>query len=331
MFSYFTLNNVLAIVRALVEIMVIWVLFYICLKFVRNNSRTIQIFKGILIVVIVRFVANFLGLTTITALVDTVMTWGVVAIIIIFQPEIRSGLEKMGKANYFTGTSTLSNNEKSNLVEELVKACEQMSKKKMGALISIEQGQSLSDYVKSGTLMNANVSSEIICTIFQYGTPLHDGALIIQGGKIACAATYFPPTNKDLSTSYGARHRAAVGISEISDCITIIVSEETGNISIAHQGQLTTMSADELKQYLIDQIVNVKKEENEKEKEKKDKTNKVNVFNQIFKSKKKNKKPVDKNQPITLNSEENKEEKTNSSTVVLYYESKNNKGSDTNG
>ncbi len=331
MLSYITLNNVLALARALVEIAVIWVVFYICLKFVRNNSRTIQIFKGILIVVLTRFIANLIGLTTITALLDTVMTWGVVAIVIIFQPEIRAGLEKMGKANYFTGTTTLSNNEKTTLVEELVKACEIMSNTKTGALISIEQGQSLNDYVKAGTIINANVSKEILCSIFQYGTPLHDGAVIIQGAKIACAATYFPPTSKELSTSYGARHRAAVGISEISDSITIIVSEESGHISIAQEGTLTLMSSEELKAFLLGKIVNVKKEDTETTE-----ATKVNVLNQIFKMKtKKTKKKEDENEPIKLQPtkkvEVEQNEESNKSTIVLHYETLDEEGSDTNG
>ena len=330
MLSYFTLNNALTIIGAIVEIMVIWVLFYICLKFVRNNTRTIQIFKGILIVVLVRVIANFLHLNTITALVDTVMTWGVVAIIIIFQPEIRNGLEKMGQSNYFTGTTTLSNNEKANLVDELVKACDSMSKSKTGALISIEQGQSLNDYVKTGTSIYANVSSEIICSIFQYGTPLHDGALIIQGAKIACAATYFPPTSKELSTSYGARHRAAVGISEISDCITIIVSEESGKISIAQDGKLTLMSIEELKAFLIDKIVNVKKEEVETNDEKI--KPKVNVFENIFKAKKIKKQSDEKTvEKLTPNDGvEIVDDEGNANTIVLHYE-KLEEGSESNG
>ena len=126
-----------------------------------------------------------------------------------------------------------------------------MSASKTGALISLEQGQDLSDYIKTGTSMNSIVSSELLCSIFQYGTPLHDGAVIIRGVRIACAAAYFPPTTKELPTSYGARHRAAVGISEITDSITIIVSEETGTISIAEAGELKSYTSEELRDYLM--------------------------------------------------------------------------------
>lgn len=249
--SYFTLHNLWIIIRQIADIVCVWALVYYCLKIVKNNSRTIQIFKGILLVIIIKAVATYLELNTIAALTATIMNWGVPAIIIIFQPEIRSILEKIGKTSVFSRITALTVNERENLVDELVKACAEMSKTKTGALISIEQGHSLSDFIKTGTPMNSVVSSELLCSIFQYGTPLHDGAVIIQGVKIACAAAYFPPTSKELPTSYGARHRAAVGISEITDSITIIVSEETGNISIAQDGTLTVYSEASLRDFLM--------------------------------------------------------------------------------
>ena len=215
MLNYFTLNNLRELIQQLLDIACVWALVYYCLKIVKNNSRTIQIFKGVLLIIIIRSAASFLGLHTVANLADSIMNWGVVAVIIIFQPEIRSILEKIGKTNVFSRISTLTINERENLVDELVKACAEMSKTKTGALISIEQGHSLSDYIKTGTPMNSVVSSELLCSIFQYGTPLHDGAVIIQGVKIACAAAYFPPTTRELPTSYGARHRAAVGLSLI--------------------------------------------------------------------------------------------------------------------
>lgn len=251
MLNLFTLNNLMALVQQLLDIACVWAVVYYCLKIVKNNSRTIQIFKGVLLIVIIKSCASMIGLHTIANMADAIMTWGVVAIIVIFQPEIRSILEKIGKTNVFSRISTLTVNERENLVDELVKACAEMSKTKTGALISIEQGHSLSDFIKTGTPMNSVVSSELLCSIFQYGTPLHDGAVIIQGVKIACAAAYFPPTTRELPTSYGARHRAAVGISEITDSITIIVSEETGNISIAEGGKLTVISEASLREFLM--------------------------------------------------------------------------------
>ncbi|MEG2544116.1 MAG: diadenylate cyclase CdaA, partial [Longicatena sp.] len=297
MFSYFTLNNLWALLQQLLDIVCVWAVVYYCLKIVKNNSRTIQIFKGILLIVIIRVVALALGLHTIANLVSSIMSWGVIAVIIIFQPEIRSILEKIGKTNVFSRISTLTLNERENLVDELVKACSDMSKTKTGALISIEQGHSLSDFIKTGTPMNSVVSSELLCSIFQYGTPLHDGAVIIQGVKIACAAAYFPPTTKELPTSYGARHRAAVGISEITDSITIVVSEETGNISIAEGGNLNVISEASLHEFLLNivcdqQSTTSEKSENNLEKEAYKETissdgKKPGVFAHYFKGKNK--------------------------------------------
>ena len=238
MFSL-TLNDVLNVVRALLDIGLVWAVIFFGLRIVRNNSRTVQIFKGILFIFIVKGLAMLIGLTTINYIADMVLSWGVIVMVVIFQPEIRMLLEKLGKTSVLTRLAALSSNENEHLLEQLVKACTQMSASKTGALISLEQGQDLSDYIKTGTSMNSIVSSELLCSIFQYGTPLHDGAVIIRGVRIACAAAYFPPTTKELPTSYGARHRAAVGISEITDSITIIVSEETGTISIAEAGELS--------------------------------------------------------------------------------------------
>lgn len=250
MFSL-TLNDVLNVVRALLDIGLVWAVIFFGLRIVRNNSRTVQIFKGILFIFIVKGLAMLIGLTTINYIADMVLSWGVIVMVVIFQPEIRMLLEKLGKTSVLTRLAALSSNEKEHLVEELVKSCTQMSASKTGALISLEQGQDLSDYIKTGTSMNSIVSSELLCSIFQYGTPLHDGAVIIRGVRIACAAAYFPPTTKELPTSYGARHRAAVGISEITDSITIIVSEETGTISIAEAGELKSYTSEELRDYLM--------------------------------------------------------------------------------
>ena len=250
MFSL-TLNDVLNVVRALLDIGLVWAVIFFGLRIVRNNSRTVQIFKGILFIFIVKGLAMLIGLTTINYIADMVLSWGVIVMVVIFQPEIRMLLEKLGKTSVLTRLAALSSNEKEHLVEELVKACTQMSASKTGALISLEQGQDLSDYIKTGTSMNSIVFSELLCSIFQYGTPLHDGAVIIRGVRIACAAAYFPPTTKELPTSYGARHRAAVGISEITDSITIIVSEETGTISIAEAGELKSYTSEELRDYLM--------------------------------------------------------------------------------
>ena len=220
----------------------------------RNNSRTIQLVKGVLIIVLVKALAVWLGLNALNYLIEMFLNWGVVVILVVFQPEIRGMLEKVGKTTAIL-TTDISVSQIQQMINELVEACSQMSKSKTGALISIERTQSLSDFIRTGIVMDSEVSTELLGTIFQYGTPMHDGAVIIQGNKIACAAAYFPPTTKDLPSKYGARHRAAVGISEITDSITIIVSEETGNISVAVNGQLTQYPPEGLQRYLTNMLV----------------------------------------------------------------------------
>lgn len=269
MFDYLTLSNLIQFIKIISNIAIVWVAFYFILKIVKNNARTIQIFKGILLIFIIKGLAGMFGLNAVEYLADLFVQYGPIAIIIIFQPEFRALLEKIGKTNVFSRISTLTLNERERLVDELVKACAEMSKTKTGALISLEQGHSLSDYIKTGTPMNSVVTSELLCSIFVPGTPLHDGAVILQGVKIACAAAYFPPTTQDLPTMYGARHRAAVGISEITDSITIIVSEETGNISIAEGGKLSVVSEKSLREFLTMVICQTQTEVS-KEKIKKD-------------------------------------------------------------
>lgn len=248
--NLFTLQSLIRGIKVIVDFVIIWVLVYYLLKIVRNNSRTVQIFKGIVLVVAMQVIANTAGFTTTRALLDFVIQYGVLVVVIIFQQEIRALLEKLGKTSVFSALHSLSGNEKERLIEELVTAATDLSDKKIGALMSLEQGHSLMDYIKTGTAINATVSADILTSIFVTSTPLHDGAVIIQGDRIACASAYFPPTNLDLPTRYGARHRAALGISEVSDSVTIVVSEETGTISIAENGKLREMDETSLREYL---------------------------------------------------------------------------------
>lgn len=247
----FTLESFGKLAVIFLDIFIVWLIIYYVLRIVRNNSRTIQIFKGILFVLIVDALSKFLGLKTLEYFADMFINWGFLALIIIFQPELRSILERMGKSNVFNRIVTLSGNEKEHLVDQIVTAVMLLSKDKTGALISIERGQSLEDYIATGTRLNSDVTAELLTSIFVTTTPLHDGAVIIQGDKIACASAYFPPTNLDLPGRYGARHRAAVGISEVSDAVTIVVSEETGNISVTEEGHIYHVSEKELRDYLL--------------------------------------------------------------------------------
>ena len=245
-----TIQNIWEVFRVVIDIGIMWFVIYYAMKAIRNNSRTIQIAKGIIAIIVVNGVAKLLGLSTVTYFTDIFINWGLLACIIIFQPEIRALLEKIGKTNAFSKISSLLSNEKEKLVDQLYDATVTLSKQRVGALIAIEQSQSMQDYIKTGIQVNAEVSKELLCSIFMTTTPLHDGAVIIQGDKVACASAYFPPTNVNLSSRYGARHRAALGIAEVSDCLTIIVSEETSAISIAENSRIFSVDEKQLKEYL---------------------------------------------------------------------------------
>ncbi|MBQ8067092.1 MAG: diadenylate cyclase CdaA [Solobacterium sp.] len=233
------------------DIFIMWMVLYNTIRLVQSNSKTVQIFKGVLLILIIDSFATLLGLKTVSYVTNIFINWGFLAIIIIFQPEIRSVLERLGKTNVFTRITTLTGNEKENLVDQIVTATMLLSNDQTGALISIEQSHTLEDFIATGTKLNSDVTAELLTSIFVTSTPLHDGAVIIRGDKIACASAYFPPTNLELPSRYGARHRAAIGISEITDAVTIVVSEETGAISITEGGTITTVNRKQLRDYLL--------------------------------------------------------------------------------
>ncbi|MCF0258872.1 MAG: TIGR00159 family protein [Erysipelotrichaceae bacterium] len=245
----FEWTDFLIFLRVVMDVIGVWALIYGGIQIIRSNNRTIQIVKGILALFLIKMAATILKLSAVTYLLDIFLNWSVILVLIILQPEIRSLLEKMGQTNVLF-TSGVSRRNLTSMVDQLVMAVENMSKTKTGALITVEMGQSLQDYEKTGIPMDSDVTTELLETIFQYGTPMHDGAVIIEGDKVACAAAYFPTTTKDLPSKYGARHRAAVGISEVTDSITIIVSEETGGISVAQKGDLTHYNPEALRRLL---------------------------------------------------------------------------------
>ena len=251
-----TFSNIRSFIVMLLDIFVMWFIFFYALKIVRSNQRTIQIFKGIILVIVIDALAKLLGLKSLEYLADMFINYGFLAIIIIFQPEIRSLLEKIGQSNIFSRMTTLTGNEKENLVDQIVTAVMLLSKDQTGALISIEESQSLDAYVATGIKLNSDVTAELLTSIFVTSTPLHDGAAIIQGDKIACASAYFPPTNADLPSRFGARHRAAIGFSEVTDAVTIVVSEETGAVSITEGGKIIPIKdRKSLREYLYKAIV----------------------------------------------------------------------------
>ncbi|HZJ87295.1 MAG TPA: diadenylate cyclase CdaA [Erysipelothrix sp.] len=255
-----SLDTFLRAINILVDFFIVWILIFYTLRVVRNNSRTVQIFKGVVLIVLVRFIAYYFGLKVVLALADFVIQYGVLVFVIIFQQEIRGLLERLGKTTVLSSLHSLSGNEKEKLIDELVSATSYLSQERVGALITLEQGHSLTDFIKTGTPINSSVTADLLTSLFVTTTPLHDGAVIIQGGSIACASAYFPTTSLDLPARLGARHRAALGVSEITDSVTIVVSEETGTISIAENGKLTEMDESSLREFLSALIQNTETE-----------------------------------------------------------------------
>ena len=228
-------NPCLIVIHAL-DIGIVTYLIYRLIKALAG-TKIMSLIQGVILFVLLRLVAEWIGLTTITYLMNQVITYGVIAAVVIFAPEIRTGLEKFGRTTQvFRQRPQQSKDEK--LVDALLKAVAYMSPRKIGALISIEQTQTLQEYIATGIPLDADISSELLINIFIPNTPLHDGAVIIRDDKIATACSYLPLTESmGISKEFGTRHRAAIGLSENSDALTVVVSEETGGISIAVRGE----------------------------------------------------------------------------------------------
>lgn len=229
-------ENPWTIVVHLLDILIVTYFIYRLIKALAG-TKIMSLIQGVIFFIILKFVAEWIGFTTITYLMNQVITYGVIACVVIFAPEIRSGLEKFGRSTQvFSQTQQVSDEEK--LVEALVKSVAYMSPRKIGALISIERTQTLQEYISTGIPLDADISSQLLINIFIPNTPLHDGAVIISGNKIATACSYLPLSESmAISKKFGTRHRAAIGLSENSDALTIVVSEETGGISITSKGE----------------------------------------------------------------------------------------------
>ncbi|MFU2164227.1 diadenylate cyclase CdaA [Streptococcus pluranimalium] len=246
-------DNPLVILINVFDISIVAFLIY---RFVKTlaGTKVMSLVQGIILFFVLKLVAEFTGLTTITYLMNQVITYGVIAGVVIFAPEIRLGLEKFGKtAQLFTASSSTLTDEEQ-LVEALATSVAYMSPRKIGALISIQGTQTLREYSNTGIPLNATVTSQLLINIFIPNTPLHDGAVIIRGNKIEAACCYLPLTESTaISKEFGTRHRAAIGLSETSDALTLVVSEETGGVSITHNGRFQhDLSSEELELALKD-------------------------------------------------------------------------------
>ena len=221
------------------DILIVAFIVYKVLGFIRE-TRAEQLAKRLLILVIITLASKALHLYTLNWILSGLMTVGVVALVVIFQPELRRALEHLGRSRFVNVLNGVDKEEAKRMVLEMVEAIDSMSSSRTGALIVIEGEITLNDIVETGTVIDAAVSAEMIGNIFYEGAPLHDGALIIRGDRLHAAGCVLPLTqNKQLSKELGTRHRAGIGITENSDAMVIIVSEETGVISIAQNGNLT--------------------------------------------------------------------------------------------
>ncbi len=220
--------------KALLEIVIIWYVLYRLFLFIQG-TRAVQVILGLVILIAFAYISRFLGLTSINWILTKLFAMGVIAFLILFQPELRRALARIGQnAAFRTFTK------KGGVMDEILRAVEWMSKDKIGALIAVERDIGLRNYVESGILIDAKVSAEVIVTIFTPATPVHDGGIIIEEDRIASCGSLFPLSkNPSLSKTLGTRHRAALGLTEETDAVTVVVSEETGNISVAINGHMT--------------------------------------------------------------------------------------------
>ncbi|MFD2442542.1 diadenylate cyclase CdaA [Bacillus sp. CGMCC 1.16607] len=231
----FAILKYLAIV---VDILLVWYVIYKLIMVIKG-TKAVQLLKGIFVILLVKIVSEFSGLKTLSWIMEQAITWGFLAIIIIFQPELRRALEQLGRGRFFSRTTVNEEEEQQKGVEAIVKATDYMAKRRIGALISIERETGMSEYIETGIPLHSHLSSELLINIFIPNTPLHDGAVIIQKNNVAAAACYLPLSESPfISKELGTRHRAALGISEVTDSVTVIVSEETGSISLTKNGEL---------------------------------------------------------------------------------------------
>lgn len=242
------------------DVLITWYFIY-HLTLLIKGTKAVQLANGIILIMVARVLAGWAQLTTVTFILDQIVSWSVIGIIVIFQPEIRRGLERLGRVSLFSDSENSEREQQEKLVKELDKAIQYMSKRRIGALITLEQKTGLEEYVETGIKLDALVTGELLINIFIPNTPLHDGAVIIKNNRVQVASAYLPLSdNAMIPKSLGTRHRAAVGISEVTDAITVVVSEETGGVTITRNGQfMVDLSQQEYLKYLRAELVTEEK------------------------------------------------------------------------
>ncbi|MCI8346722.1 MAG: TIGR00159 family protein [Bacilli bacterium] len=251
-----TVTDIITIIQKIVDVSLVWLIFYFILKNIKNNVKLSLIFKGVAFIILLKFFSKIFGLTTIEVLLEYIIQWGFLALIIIFQPEIRNILEQLGRSQLLGRHKTLTVDEREHLVYEIIQSMDYLRKNRIGALIVLERDISLGNYIDKAKKLYADLSSDLLISIFYEGNPLHDGGVIIQGDRISCAGAVFPTSSSSkINKRLGTRHRAALGISEESDSISLVVSEETGRLSVAVKGELFyNLSLDDVRIMLIDEL-----------------------------------------------------------------------------
>lgn len=233
--AFFSITDYLIVI---IDILLVTYVIYKLMTLIRG-TRAVQLLKGILVIVGGWLLSSYFGLTTLSWLFNQAMTYGVLAVIIIFQPELRRALEQLGRGRFFSRSGVDQDQETTQVIGETFKAVKYLSKRRIGALIVFERETGLNDYIETGISIHGQASSALLINIFIPNTPLHDGAVIVQKNQVMAAGCYLPLSeNPFISKELGTRHRAALGLSELTDGIALIVSEETGGISIAKNGEV---------------------------------------------------------------------------------------------
>ena len=240
LWSYIKTFDLLDVLRLILDVSLVAFFIYKLIMLIKG-TRAVQLIKGLAVLVIAAFLAKALNLATIGWVLSQLQLIILVALPVVFQPELRRALERLGRGKLFSGSITfLGVEDMSRLINEIIRAVQVLAKTKTGALIVMEREIGLNDYIETGIKVDGVLSSELLVNIFSPNTPFHDGASIIRGDRLVAAACFLPLTDIPyLSKQLGTRHRAALGITEISDAVAIVVSEETGTISVADEGRLT--------------------------------------------------------------------------------------------
>ena len=244
MFSIFTVLSPFELFSAVAEVLIIAFVIYVILDLMKK-TRAWVLLRGLIIIAAVWFLAFSFHFEVIKSILESLSSYAVIALIVVFQDDIRAGLEHLGRQNFFSKfipDIKLAKQTSKDNIQEIVEASFAMSKYKTGALIVIEQNISLEEYERTGIGIDADISRQLLINIFEKNTPLHDGAVLVVGNVVKAATCYLPLShNYNISKDLGTRHRAALGISEVSDSITVVVSEETGNVSLCHLSELKLM------------------------------------------------------------------------------------------